>query len=219
MKCMPYELPELSDELLRPTTFFDFDHPDVMSFVEATVGTETDPVLQAVNLFYAVRDQIRYDMYGVSIDPQRFKASDVIARKAAFCIPKASLLVAGLRAAGIPAVIGTSDVVNHFTTPKMERVMQGSEVFLHHGYATMFLNGKWVKAVPAFNKVLCEKTGVAPTEFDGTSDALLQDYDAEKNLRMTYLKDHGHWTDVPIARIADDFQNYYPAGFCNLAQM
>ncbi|WP_420587450.1 transglutaminase-like domain-containing protein [Ruegeria sp.] len=217
MRYMPYGDPELSDEALHPTSFFDFDHPEVEQFTKDAVGGETDPVQQAIRLFYAVRDQVRYDMYGVSIDPDRFRASDVVARKAAFCIPKASLLVACLRGVGIPAVIGTSDVVNHFTTPKMEQAMQGRNVFMHHGYATMFLNGKWVKAVPAFNKELCEKMGAAPTEFDGQSNALLQEYDAERNLRMSYLKDHGHWTDLPITRISDDFQNYYQPGFFEVA--
>lgn len=218
MKYVPYGDPELSSETLRPTTFFDFDHPKVEQFTKDAVASETDPVQQSIRLFYAVRDQIRYDMYGVTLTPERFKASDVIARKAAFCIPKASLLVACLRSVGIPAVIGTSDVVNHFSTPKMEQAMQGSEVFMHHGYATMYLNGKWLKAVPAFNKELCDKMGAAPTEFDGHSDALLQEYDSEKNQRMTYLKNNGHWDDVPMARITEDFRAYYPAGFCKLAE-
>ena len=214
----PYGDPELSEHNLVATEFFDFDHPAVASFVERTIGSENDPVAQAVRLFYAVRDEIRYDMYGVTVDPARFRASDVLSRTRAFCIPKASLLVASLRAVGIPAVIGTSDVVNHFSTPKMERAMGGKTIFLHHGYATMYLAGKWVKAVPAFNKELCVQMGVAPTEFDGHADALLQEYDAQNNVRMTYLKDHGHWSDLPMARIAADFVGYYPETFTQLSE-
>jgi len=212
----PYGDPEPSEKNLEPTEFFDFRHPSVASFVERTIQGEDDPVAQAVRLFHAVRDEVCYDMYGVTIDPSRFRASDVLSRGAGFCIPKACLLVAALRAVGIPSVIGTSDVVNHFTTPKMERAMGGRTIFLHHGYATMYLAGKWVKAVPAFNKELCERMGVAPTGFDGRSDALLQEYDAEKNLRMSYLKDHGHWTDLPMSRISADFSGYYPDTFTTL---
>jgi len=213
MNFIPYGDPEPSEDTLSPTGFFDFEHSLVQEFIQRVVGDVTDPVQAAVRLYYAVRDDIRYDMYGVTLEPQRFKASDVLERGAAFCIPKASLLVAALRGAGVPAVVGTSDVVNHFTTPKMEASMGGKTIFLHHGYAVMLLEGKWVKAVPAFNKELCAKMGVAPTEFDGRSDAILQEFDAEKNVRMTYLKDHGYWTDLPFERISCDFKAYYPKSF------
>lgn len=212
----PYGDPVQSDALLAPTEFLDFDHPGVQGFVATAIGTAASETDKAVRLFYAVRDQIRYDLYSVSHDPGRYKASDVLERGAAYCIPKAVLLAAVARAVGIPSVIGLSDVVNHFTTPRMEAVMGKDAIFLDHGYAGLYLNGRWLKVVPAFNAALCGKMGVAPTEFDGQSDALLQDYDAENNTRMVYLKDHGFWSDLPLARILDDFDGYYPK---NLDQM
>lgn len=27
---------------------------------------------------------------------------------------------------------------------------------------------------------------------------------------MTYLREHGHWSDLPYARIRDDFRGYCP---------
>ena len=44
-------------------------------------------------------------------------------------------------------------------------------------------------------------------------DAILQEYDAQRNLRMEYLRDHGFWSDLPFNRIKDDFEGYYPRAF------
>lgn len=209
----PYGDPKRPEDYLAPTSFLDFETPVVRDFAAAALDGAQDPVEQAVRLFYAVRDQVRYDAFGVSFDPAGYKASTVVQDKAAFCIPKAVLLAATARATGIPAAIGLSDVVNHFTTPKLEALMGDSNVFLHHGYAAMYLDGKWVKAAPAFNKEMCDRFGVSPTEFDGRSHAILQEYDADKNLRMEYLKDHGYWSDLPFDRIRDEFRAYYPPHF------
>jgi hypothetical protein len=58
---------------------------------------------------------------------------------------------------------------------------------------------------------------VLPTEFDGASDAILQEYDAQRNLRMEYLRDHGFWSDLPFGRIKEDFEGYYPVSFSESA--
>ena len=170
----PYGFPEPTDDCLQPTEFLDFDKPAIQEFVARVLGGETDRVARAVRLFYAVRDEIRYDIFAIRLVPEIYRASDVLAKGRAFCIPKAVLLTAAARAAGIPAVLGLSDVVNHFTSPKVETAMGGKTVFLHHGYAALYLDGEWIKAAPAFNKEMCEKAGVQPTEFDGRSHAILQ---------------------------------------------
>ena len=36
-----------------------------------------------------------------------------------------------------------------------------------------YIDGRWVKAAPAFNIELCARFGVRPTEFDGVGDALI----------------------------------------------
>jgi transglutaminase-like putative cysteine protease len=209
----PYGLPEPGPAYLAPTTFLDYEHGLVRAFVERVVGAETVAVRQAVRLFYAVRDEIRYDPFSIRLVPAAFEASTVLRDGRAFCIPKAVLLAAAARAVGIPSAIGLSDVINHFTSDKLKRAMGGKEVFLHHGYAALHLDGKWVKAAPAFNLELCRRFGTLPTEFDGVSDAVLQEYDAERNLRMEYLRDHGFWSDLPFNRIKEDFEGYYPMSF------
>ena len=74
----------------------------------------------------------------------------------------------------------------------------------------MFLDGKWVKATPAFNKRLCDFLGVDPIEFDGTSDAIFQEYDRAGNVFMEYLHDYGAFDDVPYELFLDELDKHYP---------
>ena len=63
---------------LDKSFFLDFDSPTVQSFVaEHTQGANTDRE-KAIALFYAVRDKIRYNPYGIAFDPATYKASAVI---------------------------------------------------------------------------------------------------------------------------------------------
>lgn len=206
-------VPEVGPEYLKPTEFFDFDRDEVRRFAyEAVKGAETAKE-KAIRLYYAVRDRIRYDPYRIRLERDLFKASSVLAAGAGFCIPKANLLVACARAVGIPTAIGLSDVVNHLCTERLARIMGGRELFIHHGYAVLHIDGRWVKAAPAFNIELCEKFHVLPTEFDGEHHALFQEYDAKGRRHMEYVTDHGLWSDFPFERVAKDFRDYYPQSF------
>ena len=175
----------------------------------ATRGATND-IERAVRLFYQVRDGIRYDPYTVGLIPEMYKASHVLLVGRGFCLPKTNLLAACARAVGISAAIGLADVKNHLCTEKLRRAMGGKDRFLHHGYALLYVDGRWVKAAPAFNIELCEKFGVLPTDFDGRSDALLQPIDARGKKHMEYLVDHGFFADFPFERVIGDFKAYYP---------
>lgn len=195
---------------LAATWFFDFTHPRVDAFVRDAIGSAEDPRERAVRLFYAVRDRLRYDPYRISYEPPAYRASQVIEDGYGWCVPKAGLLASCARAIGIPAAVGLADVVNHLNTEKLRARMGGVDIFYDHGYAALLLDGKWVKAVPAFNIELCKRFGVQPTEFDGRGDALYQEYDAHGRQHMQYLRDHGTWSDMPLQRVRDDFTKYYP---------
>ena len=104
--------PEPSDEYLRPTEFFDYDKPVVADFAAKAIEGATSDKEKAIKAFYAVRDSVRYDPYRITDSARSYSASDVLETGAAYCIPKASLLTAVVRAAGIPSAIGLSDVTN-----------------------------------------------------------------------------------------------------------
>ncbi len=202
--------PEPGPAYLEPTPFLDCDQPQVRDFAQSVTAGAADAVERAVKLFYAVRDRIRYDPFAMRLVRDDYVASRIVTAARAYCIPKAILLAGAARASGIPAAIGLSDVVNHLTTEKLKARMGGRTLFIHHGYAVLYLDGRWVKAAPAFNIELCRRFHVRPTEFDGRSDAIFQEYDALDRRHMEYVKDNGVWSDFPFERVMADFRALYP---------
>ena len=197
-----------SDAYLTSSEYIDSGHPAVQAFAAKHARGRTD-VERGVTLYYAVRDRIRYNPFLDFTQPGAFRASDCLAAGEGFCIGKASLLAATARAAGIASRIGFADVKNHLTTPRLFEFM-GRDEFIYHGFAELLIEGKWVKATPAFNLALCEKFRVKPLEFDGRSDSIFHPFDADDRRHMEYLRDRGSFADVPVAEIRAAFREYYP---------
>ncbi|MBQ0724373.1 MAG: transglutaminase family protein [Cycloclasticus sp.] len=197
---------------LQASRFIDCDSPDVQAFAQReTTGATTDRD-KAIRLYYAVRDQIRYDPYKFYLNEENFKASHTLQQGASYCIPKAVLLAAAARAVGIPAQLGFADVRNHLSTQKLLDLLE-TDVFIWHGYTLLYINGRWVKATPAFNIDMCQRFGVKPLEFDGENDSFMHAYNQQNEKHMEYLTDHGSFDDLPYQQIVQAIQQSYPK-FC-----
>ena len=194
---------------LEPTAIIDSGHPSIAAFAAEAGGEARDDRERAVNIYYAVRDRIRYNPYTMVLTEAHFRASATLARGEGFCITKAALYAAALRAAGIPARLGFADVKNHLATVRLLEMM-GSDLFIWHGYVSMFLDGRWVKATPAFNVEMCRRFGVLPLEFDGTADSLLHPFNARGERHMEYVRDRGLFDDLPLEQVAADMRASYP---------
>lgn len=195
-------------QYLEATDIMDSSHGAVRAFAEEVSGDADDPVGKAVHLYYAVRDGIRYDPYYPFYLPGHYRASNVLRARRGFCIPKVSLLCAAARAIGIPARAGFATVRNHLATRQLLEFL-GSDIFTYHGFTELFLEGKWVKATPAFNRELCEKHGVAPLEFNGREDSVFQPYNKDGKQFMEYLEFHGSYADIPVKQIVHAFEKTY----------
>ncbi len=188
------------DSQLKSTLIIDFDHESVQTFIDKHTIAPGNHIDQAVHFYYAVRDGIRYNPYTFELTVNGLKASTTIEAGEAWCIPKAALLAACCRAKGIPARLGFADVRNHLSTARMREQMQ-TDIFKWHGYTAIYLEGKWVKATPAFNIELCDKFRFKPLEFDGKNDSIYHPFDQEGNKHMEYLKFRGEFDDVPLEQI------------------
>lgn len=197
------------DLYLAPTAILDSDHPEVVAYARrALASARDDAVSRAVALYYAVRDPIRYNPYLPFHRPEDYRASGVLAKGQAFCIGKAGLLCALARASGIPARLGFADVRNHLATRQLLEFM-GTDLFSFHGYTELYLESRWVKATPAFNRELCRRHKVAALEFDGRHDSIFQPYTEDQRLFMEYVADHGTFADVPVAEIVAGWEAAY----------
>ncbi|MDD9303526.1 MAG: transglutaminase domain-containing protein [Desulfobacter sp.] len=194
---------------MSPTFFIDSDHPEIKAFsTHYTQNAKTD-LDKAIGLYYAVRDEIRYDPYSIDPRAKTMKASYTLEKKKGYCVAKAVLLAACVRSQGIPARLGFADVKNHLTTDKLKQRM-GTDLFVWHGYTDIFLNDKWVKATPAFNLGLCKAFGVLPLEFDGIQDSVFHPLNAKGDRHMEYVRDHGRFSDLPWDTILKSFMKTYP---------
>jgi transglutaminase-like putative cysteine protease len=194
---------------LAPAEFVDSGDPGVEQFAGKVTAGSDDDVSRAVKLYYAVRDEILYDPYYGGEARRYFRASDCLRAKRGFCIPKAALLAAAARCLGIPARLAFADVRNHLSTKKLLELM-GGDIFIWHSLTELYLEGRWVKATPAFNLSLCQRFGVHPLEFDGRRDSLFHEYDQAGRKHMEYLRERGHYSDVPYQSILADLRETYP---------
>ena len=195
-------------QYLEPGRYIDSAHAAVVAFSRQHVSGKDDRE-RAISLYYAVRDAIPYNPFLDFADPDVYKASAVLEANQGFCVGKAALLAASARVAGIPARVGFADVKNHLTSPRLAETM-GSDLFVYHGYTEMRIDGKWVKATPAFNLALCKRFRVRPLEFDGREDSIFHPFDEDDRRHMEYLRDRGVYADVPVDEIQQAFREAYP---------
>ncbi|MES2398232.1 MAG: transglutaminase-like domain-containing protein [Bacteroidota bacterium] len=199
----------MNEIYLQPAEYINSDSEEVIQFTNKIIGSTTDPIEKAVKIYYAVRDGFQYNPYDLDLSPEALKASSLLKRNYGYCVEKACLLAACARVAGIPSRLGFAKVRNHIATEKLEEILK-TNVLVFHGFTELFLEGKWVKATPAFNKTLCERLKVESLEFDGREDSVFQSYNQEGSQFMEYLHDYGNFDDVPYELFISELVKHYP---------
>ncbi|MGD9042047.1 MAG: transglutaminase-like domain-containing protein, partial [Desulfobacteraceae bacterium] len=148
---------EIDPKYLSPTAIIDSDNARIIEYAQDVLGDGAqDPLEKAVKLYYAVRDGIWYDPYYPFYLPEHYRSSSILESGRGYCVCKASLLCALGRASGIPTRVGFATVRNHLATKQLIEFL-GSDLFVYHAFNEFYLEGKWVRATPAFNKELCER--------------------------------------------------------------
>ncbi len=206
---------ETMEVYLSPTFYLNYDHPEITAFARENCDPGGTPVQKAIQLYYAVRDKIRYNPYSIEPSKESMRASAVLKKGYGYCVAKAVLLAACARSQKIPARLGFADVKNHLNTERLKKLM-GTDLFVFHGYTDLFLEDKWVKATPAFNLSLCDNFSVKPLEFDGTKDSIFHPLDKKGNRHMEYVRDHGTFPDLPWNLILAESMKQYPKYFKDL---
>jgi transglutaminase-like putative cysteine protease len=197
---------------LRATEFLDHTSVEVQDFVTRTAPASSSPVEAAVALYRAVRDGIHYEVYGADLSRSGLRASTVLRRGSGMCLHKSIVYAAALRAVGVPARLVLTDVRNHLASPRLREFI-GGDVFRYHCLVSVHLNGRWVKATPVFNKLLCRLYRIEPLEFDGSADSIYHPYNLHGQRHMEFLRFHGEFTDLPYDLVLDGLRAAHPRIF------
>lgn len=201
-------------DYLSPTYFFDFESEEIQAIISEFKDALLSQKEIAIALYTKVRDHWRYDPYNLSFNKEKYRASEIAKRSKGHCVDKSIILIACLRAMGIPARIHLAKVKNHIAVDRLIEKF-GSNELTPHGMVDAFIENKWLKLSPTFNASLCEMLHVAPLDFDGENDAVLQAFNKEGTQFMEYLEDYGHFEDVPVAFMAQNAREHYPKIFDN----
>ncbi|MHA1340203.1 MAG: transglutaminase-like domain-containing protein [Promethearchaeota archaeon] len=207
------------ENYLKPTRFMDYEKPIVQQllielFPNLTSSLKllktTDLPAKSINkedikqiaikLFYFVRDSIKYKIITSFLNRKMLKASEILKSKKGYCVQKAILLTALGRAMGIPSRLHFADIINYKVSKRTQNFM-GTNLFVWHGYSEFFINNKWIKLTPAFDKELCKEQNFPIIEFTGENDVILPPYDNQGNKFVEYVKDRGFFEDVPYNQI------------------
>jgi len=80
--------------------------------------------------------------------------------------------------------------------PLIQFLSAGTNLFTHHGYDELYIEGRWVKATPTMDLKMCQEEGIIPVEFDG------------KNYRPTSYKTKERYLIISFLPHADHFYRY-----------
>ncbi len=195
------------EEFLAPTSFLDFNAPVFDGFFENVPEHFTSKEI-AVWLYNQIRDGFIYDPYHLDLKSESLKASYIFTKNRAWCVEKSIVLAALARKVNIPSKLGFAVVTNHIGVEKLTEYLKRPEI-VFHGFVSLYIDGKWVKCTPAFDKRICRISKVDPLDFYGNEDSLFQPFVSGKKF-MEYLHFYGEFNDLPIELMHKEMERYYP---------
>ncbi|MCO5260816.1 MAG: transglutaminase family protein [Crocinitomicaceae bacterium] len=195
------------DEFLKETQFLDFSNLKFDEFVSKLTISSNKKEL-ATQLYYLVRDSFLYDPHHLDLRPTALKGSTILLKNRAWCVEKAIVLAALARKFDIPSRLGYAVVINHIGADILEKYLLRKEI-VFHGYVSLYIDHKWVKCTPAFDKRVCRINKVTPLEWNGENDSMFQEFEEGKQF-MEYVHFYGEFSDVPIEIMNNEMKKYYP---------
>ena len=196
-------------QYLEPSYYFDFKSDAIQKLISEFDTGALSQKEKATGLYTKVRDGWKYDPYSISLARNNYRASVIAQKTEGNCVEKSIVLIAGLRALGIPARLHLGKVKNHIAVERLTEKF-GTNELTPHGMVNAYLKDAWLKMSPAFNKTLCEKFNVEPLEFDGETSSFLQQYNSKGTRFMEYIEDYGHFEDVSLDFMERNIKEHYP---------
>ena len=124
-------------DFLAPTTIINSDHPNIVALVNRVAPQDLPQTEKARRIFMFVRDEIKFGFGPRFYD---HTASQIANTGRGYCNTKGTLIVAMMRAAGIPARQVFVDIDASILTG----IVGPGTPFVDHSYVEILLNGSWL---------------------------------------------------------------------------
>ncbi|MGB7841884.1 MAG: transglutaminase-like domain-containing protein, partial [Salinimicrobium sp.] len=95
------------------TYYFDFENELIQNLISELKTDTLSAKEKTIKIYTKVRDHWKYDPYSISLSREKYKSSHIAAKQSGNCVEKSILLIACLRALGIPARLHLAKVKNH----------------------------------------------------------------------------------------------------------
>lgn len=163
--------PELTP-YLATTGYCDVRHPEIQALAQYLAAEGGGSRAIAVRMFEWVRDEILY-----FLGPWGVTASHTLRRREGTCTTKSNLLVAMLRAVGIPAGYGILrvDAQQYWGAVGPAFLTRHAGSQSTHVHAAVYLDGRWIRCDPSSDRQMagksqhyCQQNRLI--EWDGISD-------------------------------------------------
>ena len=194
---------------LSSTTFIESDHPALRNLVTQLSRAHPSSRDRAVAAFRFVRDSVAYE-FRAKLRPEEYRAAYVLERKTGFCVQKAVLLVALLRALNVPSVLVLADLRDRTIPQRIARVM-GTDVMCGHGLAAVYLDGTWMLIDPSHDAVFAARKRYRLVEWAGVSDAVMAATTEDGRPHAEYVAMHGAFLDLSLPLLFQIFAEAYGA--------
>lgn len=191
---------------LVPTDFLNHEHKSIQEYVLSF--QYMDSLEAAKALYLKVRDGQLYDPFHLNLKPEALVSSEIIHKKRAWCVEKSILMASALRALDIPSKLGFAIVKNHLNSDRLIHYLKKDEI-VFHGYVCAYIQEKWVRCTPAFDRRICAISGVRPLSWDGLNDSMFQAFEKDQKF-MEYVLYYGEFADLPIELMRSEMEAHYP---------
>ena len=122
---------------LAPTKMVQSEHPDIVALVRRVAPDDLPPAEKAKRIFNFVRDDIKFGFGPRFYD---HTASQIASMRRGYCNSKGTLIVAMLRAAGIPARQLFVDI----DASILAGIVNPGTPFVDHSFVEILLGNKWL---------------------------------------------------------------------------
>ena len=184
------------EEYLKPTEYCDYNHPEITAQVKELGINDKTPKEMALNIFYFVRDQIKFMMVSGND-----KASDTLIKRYGDCGTKTNLQVALLRATNIPSRYHVASLHKECIKGIVSKLFYtlSPKIIPHHPWCECYLNRRWISYDTVFDKELTE--AVYKKSIHTREDIPTIDWDGEKDLNPMnkwMVRDRGTYPSLDI---------------------